>query len=77
VSKPTKREIALANKWYEKGRASGLDEGRVQGSKSALDERDALLKVQKAEAAVKLANAASQALSSIAGILDNAHGVLS
>jgi hypothetical protein len=77
VNKPTKKEIALANKWYEKGRASGLDEGRVQGRREPVDAREADFKRKKAEALVDLAKAMSQALNAIAGILDNAHGVLS
>lgn len=79
----TKRHQTLANKWYSKGHAVGLMNGEARGVRTVIEDsatqlkvKDDELKRQKVEAMIKLANAASQALSAIAGILDNSRGVL-
>ena len=66
------RQVKLRNEAYSRG----LEEGIRRGREEARKECDEALKQHKAEAIIEVTKAAAGALTSIAGILDNAHGVL-
>ena len=70
----TKRELRLRVQSYENGRIRGREEG-IKMERERL-EQESKMRRERSEALIKVLNSASQAVSAMAGILDNAHGVL-
>ena len=70
----TKREMKRQDRAYELGRLRGVEQGAKAERERLIQDTQA--RKERADALVKVLNSMSQAVSSMAAVLDNAHGVI-